>query len=60
MHEWALAEGVIQTASGVAEEQGLEQAAIHAALSFTAMLAVAHAAVRCREPGLMRSIKHFT
>ena len=25
-----------------------------------AVLAVAHAAVRCREPGLMRSIKHFT
>jgi len=25
MHEWALAEGVIQTASGVAEEQGLEK-----------------------------------
>ncbi len=24
MHEWALAEGVIQTASGVAEEQGFE------------------------------------
>jgi transposase len=40
--------------------RGLEQAAIHACLSFTAMLAVAHAAVRCREPGLMRSIKHFT
>ncbi len=40
--------------------RGLEQAAIHAALSFTAMLAVAQAAVRCHEPGLMRSIKHFT
>jgi len=40
--------------------RGLEQVAIHACLSFTAMLAVAHAAVRCREPGLMRSIKHFT
>ena len=25
MHEWALAEGVIQTASGVAEDQGLEK-----------------------------------
>ena len=25
MHEWALAEGVIQTASGVAKEQGLEK-----------------------------------
>ena len=40
--------------------RGLEQTAIHAALSFTAMLAVAHAAVRCREPELLRSIKHFT
>ena len=40
--------------------RGLEQVAIHAALSFTAKLAVAHAAVRCCEPGLMRSIKHFT
>jgi hypothetical protein len=40
--------------------RGLEQVAIHACLSFMAMLAVAHAAVRCRELGLMRSIKHFT
>ncbi|MCW3990482.1 MAG: transposase [Candidatus Bathyarchaeota archaeon] len=40
--------------------RGLEQVAIHVCLCFTAMLAVAHAAVRCREPGLMRSIKHFT
>jgi len=40
--------------------RGLEGVAIHACLSFTAMLAVAHTAVRCREPGLMRSIKHFT
>ncbi len=40
--------------------RGLEQVTIHAALSFTAMLAVAHAAVRCCELGLMRSIKHFT
>jgi hypothetical protein len=39
--------------------RGLEQVAIHACLSFTAMLAVALAAVRCREPGLMWSIKHF-
>ena len=39
--------------------RGLEQVAIHAALSFMVMLAVAHAAVRCREPGLMRCIKHF-
>jgi len=40
--------------------RGLEQVAIHACLSFMAMLAVAQAAVWCREPGLMRSIKHFT
>jgi transposase len=40
--------------------RGLEQVSIHACLSFTAMLAVAHAAVRCRVSGLMRSIKHFT
>jgi len=45
---------------GCLKLRGLEQVAIHACLSFTAMLAVAHAAVRCREPGLMRSIKHFT
>jgi hypothetical protein len=29
------------------------------ALSFSAMLAVALAAVRFREPGFVRSIKHF-
>jgi len=40
--------------------RGLEQAAIHVALSFTAMLVVALAAVRCREHGLMWSIKYFT
>jgi len=40
--------------------RGLEQVAIHACLCFTAMLAVALAAVRGRELGLMRSIKHFT
>jgi hypothetical protein len=40
--------------------RGLEQVAIHVCLSFAAMLAVAHVAVRCREPGLMRSSKHFT
>ena len=40
--------------------RGLEQAAIHAALSFTAMLAIALAAVQGHEPRLMRSIKHFT
>ncbi len=45
---------------GCLKLRGLEQVTIHACLSFTAMLAVAHAAVRCREPGLMRGIKHFT
>jgi len=45
---------------GCLKLRGLEQVAIHACLCFTAMLAVAQAAVRCREPGLMRSIKHFT
>jgi len=44
---------------GCLKLRGLEQAAIHAALSFTAMLAVAQSAVRYCEPGLMRSIKHF-
>ena len=45
---------------GCLKLRGLEQVAIHTCLCFTAMLAVAHAAVWCREPGLMRSIKHFT
>ena len=40
--------------------RGLEQASIHVCLSFTAMLAVALAAVNDGKPGLMRSIKHFT
>ena len=40
--------------------RGLEQIAIHAALSLTAMLAIAHTAIRHRQPGLIRSIKHFT
>lgn len=40
--------------------RGLEQVAIHAALSLTAMLAVALTAIQHRQPGLMRSIKHFT
>ena len=40
--------------------RGLGQVAIHAALSLTAMLAVALTAVRHRQPGLIRSIKHFT
>lgn len=45
---------------GCLKLRGLEGVAIHACLSFTAMLAVALAAVRVHEPGLMRSIKHFT
>jgi transposase len=40
--------------------RGLEQASIHVCLSFTAMLAVALAAVNDGRPGLIRSIKHFT
>jgi transposase len=40
--------------------RGLEQASIHACLSFTAMLAVALAAVNDGKPWLMRSVKHFT
>jgi transposase len=40
--------------------RGLEQASIHVCLSFTAMLAVALAAVNDGKPGLIRSIKHFT
>lgn len=40
--------------------RGLEQVCIHAALSLTAMLTVALTAIRDRQPGLMRSIKHFT
>jgi len=40
--------------------RGLEQVAIHTALSLTAMLTVALTAIRDRQPGLMRSIKHFT
>jgi transposase len=45
---------------GCLKLRGLEQVAIHACLCFTAMLVVALAAVRGHEPGLMRSIKHFT
>ena len=40
--------------------RGLKQVCIHAALSLTAMLAVALTAVRHCRPGLIRSIKHFT
>ena len=40
--------------------RGLEQAFIHACLSFSAMLAVALTAVRQHKPRLIRSIKHYT
>jgi len=40
--------------------RGLEQVAIHAALSLTAMLTIALTAIQRRQPGLIRSIKHFT
>jgi len=40
--------------------RGLEQAFIHACLSFSAMLTVALTAVRQRKPNLIRSIKHYT
>jgi len=40
--------------------RGLEQAFIHACLSFSAMLTIALTAVRQRKPGLIRSIKHYT
>jgi len=40
--------------------RGLEQAFIHACLSFSAMLTVALAAVRQRRPHLIRCIKHYT
>jgi len=40
--------------------KGLEQAFIHASLSFSAMLTVALTAVRQRRPHLIRSIKHYT
>jgi len=40
--------------------RGLEQAFIHACLSFSAMLAVALTAVRQHKPSLIRSIKRYT
>ena len=40
--------------------RGLEQAFIHACLSFSAMLIVALTAVRQHKPNLVRSIKHYT
>ena len=39
--------------------RGLQQAFIHACLSFSAMLVVALTAVRQRKPSLIRSIKHY-
>lgn len=39
--------------------KGLEQAFIHACLSFSAMLVVALTAVRQRRPSLIRSLKHY-
>jgi transposase len=50
--EWLMLDGL--------RVRGLQQVAIHAALSLTAMLAIALTAVRHRQPGLTRSIKHFT
>ena len=40
--------------------RGLEQAFIHACLSFSAMLTVAITAVRQHKPNLIRSIKYYT
>jgi len=40
--------------------RGPERVSINAALSLTAMLAIALTAIQQRQPGLMRSIKHFT
>lgn len=45
---------------GSLKVRGLEQVAIHTALSLTAILAVALSAIRSQQPGLMRRIKHFT
>jgi hypothetical protein len=45
---------------GCLKLRGLEQVAIHACLSFTAMLTVALAAFSEGTPSLFRSIKHFT
>ena len=50
--EWLMLDGL--------RVRGLEQATIHAALAFTAMLAVALAAVLGQQSSLMRMIKHFT
>jgi len=40
--------------------RGLQQAFIHACLSFSAMLVVALTAVKQHKPSLIRSIKHYT
>jgi len=40
--------------------RGMEQAFIHACLSFSAMITVAITAVRQHKPNLIRSIKHYT
>jgi len=40
--------------------RGLEQAFIHACLSFSAMLTIALTAVKQHKPSLIRSIKHYT
>ena len=40
--------------------RGLEQAFIHACLSFSAMLTVALTAIKQHKPNLIRSIKHYT
>jgi transposase len=40
--------------------RGLEQAFIHACLSFSAMLTVALTAIRQHKPDFIRSIKHYT
>ena len=40
--------------------RGLEQAFIHACLSFSAMITIALTAVRQGKPGLISSIKHYT
>ena len=50
--EWLMLDGL--------RVRGLEQVGIHATLCFTAMLATAHAAILGKNPGLMRSVKHFT
>jgi len=50
--EWLMLDGL--------RVRGLEQVSIHVALAFTAMLAVALAAVLGQQSSLMRMIKHFT